>query len=93
MTGKEEYPFYEGALVKAVKVITECGDPSKANRQWTKENPGIRGRVDPGFVHAEEGDYGKVEHIDGGLGNVPTVRFFNTGTATIVGRDEISFVD
>lgn len=93
MSNKEDYPFYEGAVVKAKKVVTESGDPSVADRRWTSDNPGPDGRIHPGFVHAEIGQYGRVEHVDETIGNVPTVRFFLTGTATIVGKDEVEFID
>jgi hypothetical protein len=43
---------------------------------------------DRAYIHAEDGDTGVVEHIDGD--GEPTVRFDRTGTATVVGPDEIA---
>jgi hypothetical protein len=76
--GAGKYPYEVGLKVRALRQITEDGtvpgDP-------TAEFP--RGR----YIHAEEGDVGTVEGVDD---NTPTVRFERTGTATIVGEDEVT---
>ena len=42
------------------------------------------------YIHAEEGEEGVIENIDDCNGDLlPTVRFDRTGTATLVGWDEI----
>jgi len=79
------YPFCERTIVKATKVITEGGGD-------TDPDPKLGPIEGPGYIHALEDDIGVVVGNDATLGNVPTVRFYRTGTATIVGEDEIAFV-
>jgi hypothetical protein len=75
-----KYPFKEGVVVRATKVITEGGGDTIPDR-GTK----FEGRFFPGYVHAEKDEYGIVVHI----GKLPTVRFLNTGTATVVLQNEV----
>jgi hypothetical protein len=79
------YPFCERTIVRALKVITEGGED-------TKPDPGLKPIEGPGYIHAWENDLGVVVGVDSGIGNIPTVRFYRTGTATIVGDDEVAFV-
>lgn len=87
----EQWPFKEGQKVRAVKVVTEGGlgfdgDP--------KANIGIgandRTFIPSNFIHATPGDIGVVVFVDE-IG-LPTVRFERTGTATMVGHEEIEEV-
>ena len=77
-----EYPYIEGIVVAATKTVTEGGGD-------TDPNPQAKDLFDAGWIHARMGDIGIVEGVDD---NTPTVRFMNSGTATIVGPDEIIFV-
>lgn len=73
-----------GMRVQAIMVVTEGGGKTKPDYKATN-------LIDnPGFVHALPGDYGTVEYVDDN--GVPTVRFDETGTATIVGDNEVSIV-
>lgn len=76
--GAGEYPFEVGLKVVALRQITEDG-----NVPGDPEVEFPMGR----YIHANEGDRGEVEGIDDGT---PTVRFERTGTATIVGKDEVA---
>lgn len=71
------YPYKEGTRVKALKNITESG-----------KTPGCKDAIflEEDYIHALKGEMGTVEGVDD---NTPTVRFDKTGTATIVGPDEI----
>jgi hypothetical protein len=72
--------MYEvGQNVIAVKVITEDG-ASEGSQE--AEFP------DGNYIHAVGGDRGEVLHLNDD--NFPTVRFARTGTATLVGLDEIT---
>lgn len=78
--GAGKYPFEPGLRVRALRQITEDGTvPGDPTAEFPK------GR----YIHAEEGDVGTVEGVDD---NTPTVRFDRTGTATIVGEDEVALV-
>jgi hypothetical protein len=75
-----EYPFEEGTLVRAIRIITEDG--------------GDGGDFDAPFptalyVHATAGNYGIIGGVDD---SIATVRFYPSGTATVVGKEEIEFV-
>lgn len=83
--GQLKYPFCERVIVEATRVITEGGDDTEPDLNLGP----IEG---PGYVHALKGDIGVVIHNDVTQDNIPTVRFYRTGTATIVGDDEIEFV-
>jgi len=76
--------FLLGSLVKAVKLITEYGDPSKANPK--AKYP------DPHYIHANIGDLGLVIRIDSDQDNRPVVRFRETKTAALCFLDEIELV-
>jgi hypothetical protein len=72
--------MYEvGQNVIAVQTITEDGE-SEGSRE--AEFP------DGNYIHAVSGDMGEVLHLN--EKNLPTVRFERTGTATLVGLDEIN---
>lgn len=76
--------FIEGQRVRAVGVITESGkEPDRTAKDLHN----------PGWVHAEAGELGTVELVDAGNGNIATVRFDRTGTATIVLDKEIELSD
>jgi len=74
------YPFWEGCVVAATGRITEggAGFPGSDEAKFPK----------PNYLHARVGDIGVVEGVDKDL---PTVRFFISGTATIVGKEEVIF--
>jgi len=66
-----------GDKVTANKIITEGGGDVDLNATFPMKS----------YVHALPGDVGEVIHLqEEGL---PTVRFERTGTATIVGLDEV----
>lgn len=75
------YPFEVAVTVRALCVITEGGEPEKADPK--AEFPTA------GFIHANPGDIGVVVGIDD---NTPTIRFWPSGHATIVGMDEVEFL-
>jgi hypothetical protein len=98
------FPFIRGARVRALKVVTEAGPGEPPDRSKTIKDNG--GHFFPGYVHAEPGELGTVVGTDypedvedpetGEVtkrDTVPTVRFDRTGTATIVGCDEIELVE
>jgi transcriptional regulator with XRE-family HTH domain len=66
---------------KAKVTITESGGPGDEEAEFP----------DPGYIHARPGDVGTVMYVD--AEGIATVRFDASGTATIVHRDEIEFVD
>jgi hypothetical protein len=95
-----KFPFIRGARVRALKVVTEGGGDTPPDRSKTL------GHFFLGYVHAEPGELGTVVETDfpqeildqdtgevASLDTVPTVRFDRTGTATIVGPDEIELVE
>jgi len=99
-----KFPFVRGARVRALKIVTEGGGDTPPDRSRTLEDNG--GRFFPGYVHAEPGELGTVVETDypedvkdletgeiTGRDTIPTVRFDRTGTATIVGEDEIELVE
>lgn len=72
--------FMEGQRVRAVKVVTESGkEPDRSAKDLHN----------PGWVHAEAGESGTVVLVDAGNGDIATVRFDRTGTATIVLDEEV----
>jgi len=79
---KFELLWAEGTRVRAVSQITEGG-----------ETPGDRAAEFParGYIHAEPGEVGVIEHVEEAT-NAPTVRFERTGTATVVGPQEVEVV-
>ena len=83
MTNPSDVTFIPGQRVRATCQVTEdgssTGDPAKL---FINDD----GTSNPDYVHAEPGDEGVVESIDNGD---PFVRFDRTGTATILGSDEI----
>jgi hypothetical protein len=94
-----KFPFKEGARVYALKVITEGGGDTLPDR-------GAKSLHSMGYVHAELGEFGTIVCLDypqeivnpetGEITEeytVPTVKFDRTGTATIVGSDEIELAD
>lgn len=67
-----------GQKVIATAIVTEDGESEGSPEAEFPEG---------NYIHAVGGDRGEVLHLnDGGL---PTVRFERTGTATLVGLDEI----
>jgi hypothetical protein len=68
-----------GQKVTATRQITEAGGDTVGN-----EHAKV---FAPDYIHANKGESGTIEHIDGD--GMPTVRFDRTGTATVVGSDEI----
>jgi hypothetical protein len=71
------YPFEKGQRLMATAQVTENGRlPGDPNAQFPQG----------AYIHAEPGDVGVVEGVDDGI---PTVRFDRTGTATIVGEEEV----
>ncbi len=72
------YPYLLHALVTATDTVTESGGAGLPAAQFPA----------PAYIHANPGEAGEVVGVDDG---VPTVRFFRTGTATIVGADEVAF--
>jgi hypothetical protein len=71
--------FRVGQSVKATRQITEAGGVIIGDE--AAKFP------DPAYIHANRGDSGIVEHIDGD--GEPTVRFDRTRTATVVALAEI----
>jgi hypothetical protein len=99
-----KFPYIRGTRVRALKVVTEAGPGEPPDRSKTIKDNG--GHFFPGYVHAEPGELGTVVETDYpqevldqdtgeamSLDTVPTVRFDRTGTATIVGPDEIELVE
>lgn len=77
-----------GQRVRATRIVTEGG-------RGYPGDPGVK-MNDPypcnlHYIHALAGELGVVEFVDE-HGN-PDVRFDRTGTATIVGDDEIELVE
>jgi hypothetical protein len=71
----------EGQRVRAKHEITESGKvPGDPKAKFPASL----------YIHAAAGDVGVVEGVDGG--EVATVRFERTGTATIVGDEEVSVI-
>lgn len=68
-----------GSRVKATRQITEAGGDVAGDP--AAEFPA------PNYIHAEKGEPGVVEHVDGD--GEPTVRFDRTGTATVVAAREV----
>ncbi len=99
------FPYMRGVRVRAIQVITEAGPGEPPDRSRTLEDNG--GHFFPGYVHAEVGELGTVVEVDDPNGErrdpetgkilplepVPTVAFDRTGTATIVGIDEIELLE
>ena len=81
----QKYPFERGTCVRALKTITEGGDNSPPD--LSADYP------EPGYIHALKGEIGYVVSVDPIYNEkhkfIPTVRFKRTGTATIVGEDEV----
>ena len=86
-----KYPYSVGTVVCATKTITEAGELLGDSEATFWRDPDDHSKGTNGnYIHAVVGDIGKVEHIDDPKHPTPTVRFARTGTATIVGPDEIS---
>ena len=78
----------EGDRVVATRIVTEggCACENKCNCVIDRSAK----FPDYDYIHAEEGEAGIIENIDDCNGDLlPTVRFDRTGTATLVGWDEI----
>lgn len=70
----------------------QVGQKVKATRQITEAGGLVVGSKDakfpaPDYIHAETGDVGTIEHVNGD--GAPTVMFERTRTATIVSSHEI----
>ena len=72
-----------GMRVRARRTITENGEPPG--------DPSAK-VLEPQWIHAQETEEGTVIYVDERQDGLPTIRFDRTGTATIVGRDEITVI-
>jgi len=77
--------YKEGQKVTALEQICE-------NAQTGDGDPNAV-FPDDKYIHAEKGETGTVEGVDPGLGNVPTVRFDRTKTATVVYDYEVELLE
>lgn len=81
INGEEHTKLKLDQIVIATRVITEGGNGEpNPNAKFPESN----------YIHANAGDFGWVEGIDDGTA---TVRFYPSGTATIVGDIEVRVAD
>ena len=77
-------------LTVDTRVVAECYITESGHIHLADEEAVF---PDPDYIHARVGELGTVVHVEYDKDErVPTVRFDRTGTATIVGRDEIGVI-